>query len=260
MKKIITDTNIWYSITQEQVDEISKTFKLTLPITVLSELYTSPNMHKSSESLLVLKKAVRMVLYNARFVDLIHFDPFEFILSDVKTDLKPTLSVAWYLNEFEFLIKLDYDKLKSTHPKRFDISGLSNYVNKQSIEYKKRVDADKISFKKLDTRKFTENYILKLANDNLQSLNSSFPIIPNLDYEKYELLINTFDDLLREISKSGKKIRNNDWIDMFNLAYVNNGDLYWTNEKSIIKSIQNVGLNHYLFQPVNLTTTNNGLK
>lgn len=193
MKKIITDTNIWYSITQDQVDEISKTYRFVLPITVLSELYTSPNMHKSSESLLTLKKAVRMVLYNARFVDFIRFDPFEFLLNDVKTDLKPRLSVAWYLNEFESLMKLDYDKLKSTHPERFDISGLSNYVNEQSIEYKKRVDENKIRFKKLDTRKFTENYILKLANDDLQSLNSSFPIIPNLNYEKYELLINTLE-------------------------------------------------------------------
>lgn len=249
MKKIITDTNIWYSVTQEQVDKISKTYRFVLPITVLSELYTSPNTHKSPESLLTLKKAIRMVLYNARFVDFIYFDPFEFLLKDVKADLTPRLSVAWYLNEFEYLIKFDFDKLKTAHPVRFDISGLSNYLNKQSIIYKKRVDADKIGFKKLDTRKFTENYILKLANDNLQSFNSSFPIVPNLDYVKYELLINTFDDLLREISKSGKKIRNNDWIDIFNLAYVNNDDLYWTNEKSIVKSIQDVGLNHYLFQP-----------
>jgi hypothetical protein len=246
MKQIITDTNIWYSITQNQIDEISKSYRLTIPITVLSELYTSPNIFRSEDTLMNLKSAVNIILYNARFVDFIKHDPFEYILKDNLPELDPRLSVAWYLNEFEALKNLTIKDLAENHPERFDISGLTNYINQQSIVYKERVDKNKQAFKKLDTTDFTINFILKLANDNLKTINPSFPEIKTLG-EDYELLITALNELLREISRSNQKLKDNDWIDMFNLTYVGKDDLYWTYENSKKRLIKTVGLESYLF-------------
>jgi hypothetical protein len=246
MKKIITDTNIWYSITQEQIDELSKTYRITVPITVLSELYTSPNMYRSLDTLNKLKSAVQILLYNARFVDFIRYDPFEYLLKDLQPELTPRLSVAWYLNEFEMLKYLTFEKLSEQHPERFDISGLTKFINEQSVSYKERVDENKQRFKNLDTTGFTVKFILKLANDNLHQLNSKFPIIRELS-DEYELLIKSLNELLREISRSTQKLQDNDWIDMFNLTYVGKEDLYWTFEKSKKRLIDRVGLSHYLF-------------
>lgn len=246
MKRIITDTNIWYSITQEEINEVCKTYRLVVPITVLSELYTSPNIHKSETTLINLKNATKKILYNARFVDFIKHDPFEYLLKDILTDLNPRLSVAWYLNEFEALKHLNYENLKEKHPERFDISRLTDYINSQSILYKERVDKDKQAFKKLNTRNFTIQFILKLANDNLHQLNISFPKIHELN-EDYELLIDALNELLREISRSPQKLKDNDWIDIFNLTYVGQNDLYWTLEKSKKRIIEKIGLSKYLF-------------
>ncbi len=246
MKRIITDTNVWYSITQEQIDEISKSYRITVPITVLSELYTSPNMFKSEQTLDVLKQTVKTILYNARFVEFIKYDPFEYMLKDILPELTPRLSVAYYLNEFEILKNLTINDLREMHPERFDISGLTNYINEQSVSYKERVDNNKQFFKKLDTTDFTVKFILKLVNDNMQNLNSSYPEIKTLG-DNYRLLIASLNDLLREISRSTQKLKDNDWIDIFNLTYVGKDDLYWTFEKSKKRLIATVGLEHHLF-------------
>lgn len=246
MKRVITDTNIWYSITQNEIDEISKNYLLTIPITVLSEIYTSPNLYKSEETFLKLKNAVKIILFNARFIDFIRYDPFEFLLKDIVKELKPRLSVAYYLNEFEALKNLEFKQLVNNHPERYDISDLTNFINEQSIFYKEKIDKNKQAFKKLDTRDFTKNYILKLANDNLQNLNISYPNITELG-ENYILLVNSLNELLREISRSNQKLKDNDWIDIFNLTYVGKNDLYWTLEKSKKRLIERVNLSSYLF-------------
>ena len=41
----------------------------------------------------------------------------------------------------------------------------------------------------------------------------------------------------------------NDYMDIFNLAYVRKGDKYWTHEKKWIALIKEVGCERYLFNP-----------
>ena len=69
--------------------------------------------------------------------------------------------------------------------------------------------------------------------------------ITELSPINFELLIVIFDSLLREVSKSGKKIENNDWVDVFLLTYVQENDLYWTNEKSKIRLIKDSKLENF---------------
>nr|WP_315239640.1 hypothetical protein [uncultured Flavobacterium sp.] len=247
MVRVITDTNVWYGISDKDILEISSQYKLCVPIIVVNELYTSRNLWKSEITFNLLKKAIKSVLDNIERIEFIHFDPFEFILKETVLDLKPRLSLIEYILDLKALVNLSYNQVKDIRPDRGDISGLTNYINDKSLEYKKLIDSDKLKFKKLNTRGYTENLILNWANDNLEMMGFDHKI-PRLNKDKNELLIDTFDDVLREVSKSGKKIKDNDWIDIFNLTYVGKGDLYWTMEKSKLRHIQNSGNVNYIFE------------
>lgn len=248
MKRVITDTNIWYNINSEELKEISKNFKLVVPIIVINELYTSRNLWKSKETFEYLQKALTTIVENVSILEFIELDPFEYLLREIHPSIEPRLNVKSYLEEFEALTKLSYAQVKNIQVDRGDISGLTDYINGRSIGYKKLVDSNKDKFKKMDTRGYTEKYILMLANDNLAHLDNSYPRIESLNKDKFELLINTFDDIFREVSKSGKKIKDNDWVDIFNLTYAGKEDLYWTNENSKLRHVENSGCENYLFQ------------
>jgi len=248
MTRVITDTNIWYGISDKDIQEISEKYKLCVPIIVINELYTSRNLWKSEYTFNLLKKAVKAILENLQYIEFIHFDPFEYMLKQTALDLKPRLSLIDYISDLQALLQLEYNQVKEIRPHRGDISDLTNFINEKSIEYKKLVDSNKQKFKKLDTKKYTENLILSWANDNLKMIGISSTELFNLSHEKNELLVDTFDDILREVSKSDKKIKDNDWIDIFNLTYVAKGDLYWTMEKSKLRHIENSGNKHYLFK------------
>lgn len=247
MTRIITDTNIWYGISNEDILEISVNHKLCVSIIVINELYTSPNLWKSETTFIMLKKAIKSILDNIEHIEFIHFDPFEYLLKQNVHNLKPRLSLIEYLSDLQALVQLQYNQVKELRPDRGDISGLTNYINEKSKEYKKLIDSDKEKFKKLNTKIYTEKLILSWANDNLETIGIKEQKISTLVHEKNELLLNSFDDMLREVSKSGKKIKDNDWIDIFNLTYVAKGDLYWTKEKSKLKHIENSGSKHYVF-------------
>lgn len=247
MKRIITDTNVWYNIDSHKVQEISKNFKLVVPIIVINELYTSPNLWRSETTFQNLKKAANTIIANTSILEFVELDSFEYLLKDILPDIQPRLNLQSYLNELKALTTLRFDQVKDVRTDRGDISGLTNFINERSIGYKKIVDSDKNRFKKMDTRGYTEKYILMLANDNLEKLDSSYPKMESLNKDKFELLVNTFDDIFREVSKSGKKMQDNDWVDIFNLTYAAKGDLYWTKEKSKLRHIENSGCEGYIF-------------
>lgn len=245
---IITDTNVWYNITRKDVLEISNDYKLQLPIIIINELYTSPNLWKSESSFNSLKTAIRNILENIENINFIEFDPFEFLLKQVKSDLIPRLSLSGYIQDLRALVQLSYEQVKDIRPDRGDISNLTNYINDQSKEYKKLIKSDEQKFRRLNTKHYTEKLILGWANDNLELIGIKEPKITTLDKEKNELLVDTFDELLRLISRSEAKIKDNDWVDIFNLTYVAKGDLYWTKEKSKLNHIENSGNKHYIFE------------
>jgi len=250
MSKIITDTNIWYNITSQEIEKISKNYNLVISTIILNELYTSPNLRKKASTFLKVKKAINNILENREKITFIELDPFEFLLKKILPEYQKESLIEFYLNEFRALIKLDFETVKNKYKTRYDISGLTDFINNQSAFYKKEINKNqstKNSFKKSSTLHLTESLILKYANDNLQQLNPEFPIIEKLNSNQ-ELLLKTFDGLLRQVSKTSKKIEDNDWVDIFNLVYVENGDLFWTKEKSKECLIVSVSLETYLYE------------
>ncbi|MBJ6367712.1 hypothetical protein [Snuella sedimenti] len=250
MRKIITDTNIWYEITNEKIEKIIENYELIISTIVLNELYTSPNVYKSSSSFRSLKKAIKNILENRERITFIELNPFEFLLKQIFPKYKNESLIEFYLNEFEALIKLDFKTTKANHIERENISGFSDFINKQSVFYEKEINKNlstKNQFEKSSTLSLTEGLILKYANDNLQHINAKVPIIEKLNANQ-ELLLKVFDGLLRQVSKTGKKIEDNDWIDIFNLTYVGREDLYWTKDKSKELLIVSISLDNYLFE------------
>nr|WP_315220209.1 hypothetical protein [uncultured Flavobacterium sp.] len=246
-KKIITDTNIWYDLNSTEVLEISKNYILVIPIIVLNELYTSPNLWRSKDKFDKLKKAVKTIIDNKAKIEFIELDPFEFLLHDIFPINKSRLNLQEYLNALTELTTLEFEQVKDIRIDRYDISGFTNFINEKSIDYKKRVDSDKGKFKRLNTLGYMEKYILMLANDNLAQVDSSYPKMESLNNNKFEMLINTFDEMFREVSRSTMKLEDNDWIDIFNMTYVAKGELYWTKEKSKLRHIKSAGCEQYLF-------------
>ena len=250
-KRIITDTNIWYGISTQEIINISKDYQLVIPIILLNEIYTSPNISSNEREFENLKKAVNTILQNLKHIEIIEFYPFQYLLKNLYPDIKKAQNSKFYIDEFKALVKLNYDDVKDKGAQRGDISGLTDYINKTSMGYKKIINKNlesKTKFKKLDTLKLTESLILKYANDILGTENENFPKINELTIEN-ELLLKTFDELLRDVSTiTTKKIEDNDWVDIFNLIYIGNDDLYWTHEVSKKNLIIKSGLENYLYK------------
>lgn len=250
MKKIIIDTNIWYNISNEEINNLTENYNLVIPIIVLNEIYTSPNLFLSKEKFESARKAIISIINNIDKIKFIELNPFEFMLNEIYTDIKPYSSVDFYLKEFQAISKLNFEDVKDNYVKRFDISRLTNFINETSFDYKKIINlnlSSKEKFKKFDTINNTKSLIIKYANDDLETINKLYPKISGLNTIKFELLIKTFDSLLREVSKSNMKIKNNDWVDIFILTYVNENDLFWTREKPKLKLIKDIKLEKYLF-------------
>lgn len=102
-------------------------------------------------------------------------------------------------------------------------------------------------FKRLSTKDLTENLILLYVNENLNLVNNQLPKIEKLE-ECNELLLNTFDNLLREVSSTRRKITDNDIVDILNLAYVGKNDLYWTKDKRTQQLIINSKFENCLYE------------
>lgn len=250
-RNIITDTNIWYSIKDTEIEKIKNSgYNLILPVIVLNELYTSPNIYTNPTLFSDFKKAVQAILKHKKFINFIEYDPFEYILIQQDSNYKPRLNKDFYLTELESLVKLDYEDVKAGYTKRNDISPLNNFINEQSKSYKQQINRNKETKKKFDqqsTLDFTEDLILKWANDNLAEINNDLPFLKRLNSDQ-ELLLNCFNNLLREVSKTGKKIKTNDWVDVFILTYVKRNEYFWTKDIPKQKLILDTNLNEYLFE------------
>lgn len=234
MKRIIADTNIWYEIERDEVLKLKENnFQLVVPIIVLNELYTSPKIQLSNKSFNYTKKAIKSILDNLDCIEFVDLNPFEYLIKDIFPGIVPKNNHNFYLSEFKAIIKLNHNDVKNIPPKRVDISSLTNFINTTSISYRKEINKHKVSkdnFAKLVTINKTKELIIKYTNDNLETV-GNYPKLEKLNPEN-ELFATIFDNLLRTVSKTGTKLKNNDWVDIFLLSYVGQQDLYWTKEIS----------------------------
>jgi len=69
----------------------------------------------------------------------------------------------------------------------------------------------------------------------------------NIDWDRIEFFLHTFDSWLKELEVTKRKPKFNDFTDAFNLAYVQPGTLYWTEDGSWKTLIRSAGVQKYLY-------------
>ena len=63
-KRLIIDTNIWYNISNEDIYRLKNKYELVVPLMILNELYTSPNLNKTENHFKAVQKAINTILSN----------------------------------------------------------------------------------------------------------------------------------------------------------------------------------------------------
>ena len=69
----------------------------------------------------------------------------------------------------------------------------------------------------------------------------------DFEFDNIELFWKSLDYYFKELELSGMKMQPNDWYDFSQLAYVQPGDMFWTEEKRWKRIIMEVGMESVLF-------------
>jgi hypothetical protein len=69
-------------------------------------------------------------------------------------------------------------------------------------------------------------------------------------WDEFELFLLAWEIYHKELNLGSEKLKENDWIDLFNLVYVKPGFKYWTEDKKWIRIFNlNDKLKKYIFVP-----------
>ena len=248
MKKIITDTNVWYEIGKDRnlfpVNDL-----IELPLPVLYELYTSRNIIKSEEKFSEIQSAVNAILHFKNDIHFNHLNPIDNLINIHYPNYKPSNSVKKYLDEFEALSKLTYDECKNVKnsDERKVVSTTTDYYNKISKNYKLEIkNIGKNNFQKWDSLPKTKQLLIVIMNSNIEINHLELPQIKKYNFENIEFFIKVFDRHLRDIAISQEKLKDNDWNDLFLMSYVSPESIFWTFEDKWIRKINDLGLDSSL--------------
>ena len=246
--KVITDTNIWYSIGNKEINLEGLDCKLFIPISVLFELITSPNLWISEETFRVCQNAIIALLNNRHDLEFISRNPLECLISKVSSFSETDSEISTYWSNLEFISERKFSDMKNIPFPDLRVlpKTTTDYFNSQSRKYKKKIkEYGKNNFNKESTIRA----ILSLLNSLVKQYSNKNEILLERELEESDsyLFINVFNVTLRELSKSNLEIENNDWIDLFNLVYVEDDMRYWTKEKRWIKFITYIQVTNATF-------------
>ncbi|MBO0356233.1 hypothetical protein J0656_19605 [Muricauda ruestringensis] len=253
MKKIVTDTNVWYKIGQDY-SHFPDEPNVELPIPVLFELFTSQNLTKNQSTFADLKLAIAAILDFKAEIIFNHFNPIQALIKNHYPEYDAKSGVENYLKEFSALRKLSFEDCSTVDLSNFRnvISPTTDYYNKVSVAYKSEIrKIGKSNFHNWDTMPKTKEIVIDLMNSEIEASQLGFPKIQDFDFSRVELFINIFNKQLRDIAITGERMKDNDWNDIFLLVYVNPGSEYWTYEKKWIRKISELGFEKYLYGPQN---------
>lgn len=254
--EIICDTNIWYAIACGKINlnSLAVNHKLTATYVNLRELVASPNI---VDKPLLIKKSIKAI---EEYAYKIEYDaPLPFIcklsgLSKVSNnkglELYDTLKSFSSLSDSKILKKaklLSYELSKSSTNAKKGVLNVTDFVNNELLE------AIKTTVKKQKRKKqhwkADNSKELKQLIQNWVYRDSGYSITENFDWNKIELLLGIMQRYFKELEISGRKIKPNDWLDLFNMAYVQPSDKYWTLENSWNRYIEEAELLKYKYEP-----------
>ena len=246
-KRVICDTMIWYEIGEGKIN-IDKLKGVDLIATGnnIQEISSTENL--LSEVDLVKKALKALESHNS---EIIEYEPWDYLLTfHVKVDYHPISRESYLSNlkTFEFLIDgivdnelSDVQKLKELNEliKAFNepIQTLTKTMNEGLIKVREK-GAEKYGSRKAFVKHLQGNdnsfwEIMEMFKDIFASkLNLDRSELDNkIDWNNFELLFRTWDLYFKEKTiVSNSKFHENDFYDLTNMAYVGQGDFYWTLE------------------------------
>ena len=245
--KIITDTNIWYELGQnEELYNAVKDKTVTPTFVNIHELSKTKNILDKDE---LVRSAIQMLfrfqkhaIFEPPFVHLAQLNQhFEYNVEDEMKELLKFTSLFAQGHTVPEENKNDFlNKIKS-----FDESseGLADFFNEETEKIRVNI-TDKKKHKEIDSSEITQGFV----NFCVERATKESCNLDGFDMNQAELLIKTMDFFFKTLETSKMRVQANDWYDFGILAYVGPNDKYWTKEKRWINLIKGAGCENYLYE------------
>ncbi len=252
--RVICDTNIWYKIGSGKIKKSDfKNASLVATWNNLFEIGNSENLYKSP---IKVKQACSALIEFATAKIFTH--PIDYVANIYTPSFDPDRSEGEYM--YDEMIKvnsmIDDDIQKQVQE--------NTKVIKANVDNIRRGIGDAVQIFNDEAQKINDNIRQttgKLAHRKTNALPSAAQFISTLILTKtglditlnnlspISLFTETMSLFFKDLELGHRKMQVNDWIDLLNLIYVRDGDLYWTFEKKWLLYIKAAGFENLIFNP-----------
>lgn len=245
--EVVCDTNIWYGLGNNLIDEPSGDVSLILHWLTASELLTS---NKITTNQAFMRNTMNFIFKKG--LTIYQCPPLDHIASFINTEHKCD---GWDMSEKlkDLYFKLNDPLYKSNDDLNIDKVAiyidlkaklaLETNQNSQSI---KELIKDKSQYRAIDNTVETKNFIMKEVNTYF---GKALLNIDRFNWKQIELYFETMKTVSIMLATGATVLKENDLIDLFQLIYVQPGKLFWTKDKKLKDFITQAKMNHYLFNP-----------
>ena len=247
--KIVTDTNIWYLL-EKHPNALEALSAAPLAVNFINLLELARTQALAGERKDYIARVIRILFnYNSALIEL---QPLDYI-ARLCFGVDPVDNAPHWA--FEMTARLaSGETIRADAATEFRKLGTDSEEGLRatfcgpihaSIERIK-----KLSLNDSDLSYATVSLAIEIVENLLKSnsgSNQEFHL-ENDSLEKLELMINVFSLFLRRlVERPGKKCTPHDFYDIFILAYVQPGDLFWTRETQLIEMITIAGAEESLY-------------
>lgn len=243
--KIICDTNIWYDIGNSKIETKNLPIenKLTAVFTNIDEFTKTTYLIRNEDYTrngiqAMFKFSGKHAIFEPPLIHLIKLDDpnFEYDIRKKHNDI------------------LNFSELIAKGYKISDIDGFTDYCIERNKHFKHITEftnstALKIKAKIKNIKQHRKIESIQIIRDFISSilLCQSKKLSKKFNWEKIELLENTLKVYFTKLETGEIISKENDWYDIFILAYVQKSDKIWTNDSKLINFIKDASMEKYLF-------------
>ncbi len=262
MENIICDTMIWYYLGNKIFEFPKRKVNLIGTSVSIRELGTTPNLNKKKIHL--VQNAAKAFLLFPKHV--IKTNPLDYIIKHFFNDFNIHHDVEENLIKgFERLAIMDLQSISNSTfeeikrqideiriPQRNYINKINSEIIPKRNEHVKNNTTAK-QLRKTDISFLVKDYFCDLIYEfSKTTFNKKYKIDP-LDerWNHFKTFTLAWEVYHKEIDIGSEKLKENDWVDLFNLVYVNSNFKYWTIDQKILRILNlNTELKNIIYTPI----------
>lgn len=261
MENIICDTNIWYDIAENRIDQKEfRNVNLYGTAVNVSEIASTPNIIGNLSlvrgAICSLKRFHYLIISTNPFDHLISIFDSSIKLNDESTiKLLNAFEIFQKINDFSDLSNDDWNVVKEKISKNeSNIQYITNIVNKILHQTQNHIKSNHLK-KIYSFGDFNDSwkpfFALIISNYSKNYYNKEI-LVKEDDprWNRLDFFITTWSEYFKSLDiQNGRRFHDNDWHDLFNLVYVQPEFKFWTSEKRSWSKVirENKKLNKYLF-------------